>query len=228
MRPPSPRATSPGPRVQPPRPGPVAPQPRRPATRSRPRPNWAGRLVAGLVVLALVVVVVVLAQPKRPSATSGPGPGTVTGTGTGSAGSPIHIQAVSVFHTERNADSAATVGNAIDGNPATAWTTDHYFTRFFGGLHHGLGLAMVLDSRQALHTLSVLSPTVGWSAEVYVADSVPDPPALAPWGPPVAARQGGSGTTTFDLGGRRGGAILFWLTDLGPGAQTSIDELSLR
>ena len=199
-------------------PGPAAV--RRPAPVRR-RPNWAGRLVAGLVVLALVVVVLVLSQGTKKTPTDSK-PGTVN------TGAPVHIQGVSVFHLERDADGAANVGKAIDGISATAWTTDHYFGPHFAGLRRGLGVAMVLDGRKTLHSLTVESPTTGWSAEVYLADAVPDPAELAPWGPPVAAKAGGSGFTTFDLGGRQGAAVLFWLTDLGPGNQTAIDELSLR
>ena len=181
----------------------------------------AGRLIAGLVVVALIVVVVVLAthNPSRGHST----PGNTSSTTTAS----IVFQHVSVFHLERNADDAAHVGYAIDGKLDTAWQTDHYFLGApFGNLRHGLGLALTLDTPQTLHHLQVQSSTTGWSAEIYVANSVPNPPSLAPWGSPVDTRQNIAGSTTFDLQGRQGSAVLLWLTNLGPNNQASIAEVT--
>ncbi|HSS09066.1 MAG TPA: serine/threonine-protein kinase, partial [Acidimicrobiales bacterium] len=144
----------------------------------RRRPNWPGRFVAALVVVALAVVVIVLTSRspgsgRHPSAGATP---TVPGTA-------VAIRDVSVFHLERNADDAIDVGKTFDGIPGTVWKTDIYFTSHFGGLRpHGFGLAITLDGRHKLHQLRVTSTTQGWSAEVYVADTLPTPPALAPWG----------------------------------------------
>jgi putative peptidoglycan lipid II flippase len=179
--------------------------------------------VALLVAVALVVVVIVVVN--RGSSKHGGAPAPPTSTTLAAVG----IQSASVFHLERNADDAANVGFAIDGNPATAWQTDHYFGPNFANLRHGLGLALTLNSSATLHTLTVLSYTKGWSAEVYVAAAVPNPAALAPWGPPVDSKQNISGpTTTFNLHGQTGGAVLLWLTDLGPTFQTSIAEVTIR
>ena len=194
--------------------------PRPPAPPAAQRPNWAGRLVAALVVVALFVVVVVVASHG-----SG-GPPASPKTTTTKAVLPIKFQNASVFHLERDADDAANAGLAVDGNPNTSWQTDRYFDRTFAGLRHGLGLALTLNSAQTLHTLDVASSTTGWSAEVYVANAVPDPPSLGPWGPPVDSKQNINGSTTFNLQGHKGSAVLIWITDLGPTFQTSIAEVS--
>lgn len=190
------------------------------------RPNWAGRLVAVLVVVALVVVVLVLTNGG--STPHHDPPGAPVANATTPIAIAIPIQNISVFHLERDADHAATVGYADDGNPDTAWTTSVYFTPTFAGLRHGLGLAMTLASSHTLHSLAVLSSTTGWSAEVFVADSVPDPPSLAPWGPPVASQQDINGSTTFSLAGHSGSAILLWITNLGTTDQASIAEVTVR
>ena len=207
--------TSPRPPVSGPPRGPRPPSP--PVAR---RPNWAGRLVAALVVIALFVVVVVVASHG-----SG-GPPASPKTTTTKAATPIKFQNASVFHLERDADDAANAGLAIDGNPNTSWQTDTYFNRTFAGLRHGLGLALTVNSPQTLHTLNVASSTMGWSAEVYVAGAVPDPASLAPWGPPVDSKQGINGSTTFNLQGHRGSAVLLWITDLGPTSQTNVAEVT--
>jgi putative peptidoglycan lipid II flippase len=133
-----------------------------------------------------------------------------------------------VFHLERDADGAAHVDYAIDGDPTTAWQTDRYFGPRFANLRHGLGLALTLGANQAVHTLTVTSSTSNWSAEVYVADAVPEPPALAPWGAPVDSKANINGSTTFDLHNRSGRSVLLWITDLGTTFQASIAEVAVR
>ncbi len=115
----------------------------------------------------------------------------------------------------------------VDGNPATAWTTENYNSSRFGGLKPGVGVVLQLDGQYKLDNLRVTSATTGWSAEVLVADAPRD--TRQAWGAPVIARSGISdGSTTFDLGGRTGGAVLVWITDLGAGnSAVSIGELRL-
>jgi len=157
-------------------------------------------------------------SPRSPAAILGGGAG---------PGGTFSIKTVTVFHLERDADNAARVGYAHDGNPATIWFTDRYYGPNFGRLRTGLGLAIGLDGPHAVRHLKVESPTRGWSAQVYLAEAVPASASLAPWGKPVAAKQGIDGTNTFDLGGRQAAAILLWITDLGPGYQTGVAELAV-
>jgi serine/threonine-protein kinase len=192
----------------------------------RRRPNWPGRVVAALVAIGLVVVGVVVTSR---SGGSGHHPAGAAPTGLPTS---VTIKDASVFHLERNADDAIGVSKAFDGNPNTAWTTDRYFGPHFAGLRpHGFGLAITLDGPHKLHQLRVTSPTQGWSAEVYVADAIPNPPALAPWGQPVDSKQMIDGSTTFNLGGKQGSVVLLWLTDTGRTSgfyETAIAELSVN
>ena len=115
----------------------------------------------------------------------------------------------------------------VDGNPATAWRTENYSTSRFGGLKPGVGVILQLDGPHKLDKLTMTSSSTGWSAEVLVADA---PRATRDaWGSPVATKRGvADGSTTFDLGGRTGGAVLLWITDLGEGnSVVSIGELSV-
>ncbi|MGH9126069.1 MAG: protein kinase domain-containing protein [Acidimicrobiales bacterium] len=199
-------------RLPPPRPG---------GAPTRRRINSAGWLVSILVTAALIVVIIVAADHG-----SGHKPNSVSSTSSAAA-KPIVIQNASVFHLERDADDSQDVGNAIDGNPNTAWQTDIYNTPSYAGLRpQGLGLALTLGSSQALHQLKVTSPTMGWSAEVFVANGVPDPPSLGPLGSPLAAQQGINGSTVFNLDGHKGQAILLWITYLGPSDRVAIAEVS--
>jgi serine/threonine-protein kinase len=197
-----------------------------PAGRPSPRrrPNWPGRIVAGLVVLALVVVVMVVTgqdsgrHSSSPPATSQP-PATTA---------PLTLQNASVFHVERNADDSAGASYAFDGDLSTSWHTDTYFTPSFGNLRKGLGLAIQLNGGHKLHQLKVYSPSDGWSAEVYAADAVPDPPSMGPWGRVLDNRARiAPGWTTFNLGGAQGSTVLLWLTYLGSANMVKVAEVQI-
>ena len=178
--------------------------------------------MALLVALAIVVVVVVVTgggSGKHGSAANSPT--------TVAAGTPYPISGVSVFHLERDADNAALTKNAYDGNPNTAWSTNRYFGANFAGLRHGLGLAITLTGAHKLHQLKVLSPTQGWSAQVFAASAVPDPAAMAPWGKALDSKQSIAGDATFNLGGTEGSAVLLWLTDLGPSNEAAVAEVQV-
>ena len=114
-------------------------------------------------------------------------------------------------------------GNVVDGNPATSWTTERYATRRFGNLKPGVGIAVQLDRAAKLTQVQVSSPTNGYAAAVYVADTLQ--PALAGWGEPVDVKSGVDGDATFDLKGRRGAAVLIWITDLGETNVTQINDV---
>jgi len=94
-------------------------------------------------------------------------------------------------------------------------------------IHCATRVSRSLTGAHKLHQMTVLSPTQGWSAEVYVANAVPDPAALAPWGKVLDAKQTIAGNATFNLGGTQGSAVLLWLTDLGPSNETAIAEVQI-
>jgi serine/threonine-protein kinase len=112
------------------------------------------------------------------------------------------------------------VSKTFDKDPSTVWQTQGYNNRTLGGLKPGVGVALTLDTSAALDKLTVESPTNDWSVEVYVSDGTH--PDLAGWGDAVDSKDHiSAGTTTFDLGGHTGSAVLVWITDLGDGAPDS-------
>ena len=114
----------------------------------------------------------------------------------------------------------------IDGDPASAWSTESYSSRQFGRLKEGVGVIVILSGSAPLDELVVTSPTRGWSARAYVADG---PKAtLGEWGDAKDTKSGVDSTeTTFDLEGSTGTAVLLWITDLGPGNQVSVGEVEV-
>jgi hypothetical protein len=121
---------------------------------------------------------------------------------------------------EHNAD----LPKLFDGNPATAWSTEHYDAGLRGVPKQGVGFVLLLKGTHRLGHLQVTSPNRGWTASVYVADG---PKAnLQQWGAQVGSHVV-DGTASFDLHARQGGAVLFWITDLGGNQSVSVSEVRL-
>ncbi len=182
----------------------------------------AGAVVAGLILIGAIFAAVLVFS------TSGSAPPSAPPTAPAHA-TAARISSVSVFmNNGRPPDNPGDAKLTIDGNQATYWSTDKYPNSTFGNLYSGIGLAMDLTQPAQLHTLTVTSPSTGWRAEVFVsATSVVSGQPLSGWGQPVATQTAVAGSTKFNLGGRRGQYVLFWLTNLGPADQTQISELAL-
>jgi len=201
-------------------PVPGAAQRPRPTGRAGPPPaprqgRLVGIVVATLVVVALVVAGFVLTHRSR---TSSPGPGPSPTTG-GPGGGPAVVAAHSFnpFSPDNPAktENESQVGRTIDGNPSTVWSTSEYATPAFGNLKSGTGVYLTIGRAAALRQLQIISPSRGWRANVYVAPA----PAhdLAGWGTPIGPTVTVSAaTTTVDLRGTNGAAVLVWITALSP------------
>lgn len=115
---------------------------------------------------------------------------------------------------------------AIDGDPATAWSTDQYDPpgRRFGNIKQGVGLYVELADQAPLGSLEIASPTQGWAAQVYVSDAPGQ--ERADWGDPVAEATDIAGNTSFDLGGVEGRFVMLWLTDLGTAPEPTYVEVT--
>jgi hypothetical protein len=137
------------------------------------------------------------------------------GSGATATGDPLTLGAPRSHDPEgTGGEGDDTLELAVDGNPDTAWTTESYRTRALGGLKDGVGIIVPLAAVAELHELRVTSPTVDWSAEVFVAAS-----GEGDWGAPITSKANiPAGEVTFDLGGVEGGAVLLWITDLGDGS----------
>jgi eukaryotic-like serine/threonine-protein kinase len=118
-------------------------------------------------------------------------------------------------------------GDAKDGDQNTSWSTEDYTSPDWGRLGKpGVGLILELNQPTEIQALEFDTPSVGWRAEVYVADS--DPGNLEGWGQPVATFQesdAGTNRVTFD---RTGGAVLLWFTRAGDDGQVTVTEVRLQ
>ena len=131
------------------------------------------------------------------------------------------------------------VGNVVDGDPNTTWSTEQYFE---GNLKKpgGVGLGIYLDAapRVLAKALEIQTPTPGFAVQVYIADHIE---LELPYGnsTPLSARgwQGPVGASAdvrngeripLALSGHAHRYYLVWLTTLPPGMQSAtIAELTL-
>ncbi len=205
----------------PPPPPPPAPH-RPPVTSTDPAPahrrDWLLPTLLVLLIggsIGLAVALVARTQSNTP--------GTVASNPGGSAS----ISTITAFDPlgdgHEHDDEARFAG---DGKPTTAWHSETYASRDFGGGKAGVGLVVTLDRSTRLDQLHVSSPTQGWAGQVYVADAAAD--SLDGWGTPVAGATGIGGDVVFDLHGTTGRAVLLWITSLGDAPyRAQIDELSI-
>lgn len=86
------------------------------------------------------------------------------------AAGPVKPASAAVFSPQGTPDNAANAGLAIDGNPATVWSTDAYFQPF-PSLKPGVGLMVTLPDATKLTSMQITSPTPGTQVEIRTAPS---------------------------------------------------------
>jgi serine/threonine protein kinase len=122
-------------------------------------------------------------------------------------------------------------GLVNDGDPSTAWATQHYKTADFGGLKSGLGLWIDLGRASSLDRVAIASSLPGWTFELKAG---PSPEAA---GAPLPAESGAtsftvgpSGRIVVDLRSITARGVLVWITHLAPQNhqyQASIGDVSV-
>ena len=147
-------------------------------------------------------------------------------TGTGSTGgttSAVTLRATGDYDPQgTGGEHAASARYATDGNPTTAWDTEHYASAAFGGLKSGLGLVLDAGRSVKLGNLTVVTRTPGFTARILAGAS-----SSGGFTPDSATRQVG-GTTTFTLNGTTARYYVVWLTQLPPGGYAQIQEVRAR
>jgi serine/threonine-protein kinase len=119
------------------------------------------------------------------------------------------------------------VSNAIDGDPNTAWSTEHYMGGALG--KPGVGLYVDAAPGVAARAVVIRTPTPGFLAEIYAANSFdeslrygdPQPLSARGWTQLTAAKPIAHQTVlALDTHGARYRYYLVWITHLQPEAQS--------
>ncbi|MGW6694352.1 murein biosynthesis integral membrane protein MurJ [Rhodococcus sp. NPDC054953] len=140
---------------------------------------------------------------------------------------PVVPAGATVFSPQGSADNPTSAGLAVDGDPATEWTTDAYFDQF-PSFKNGVGLLVALDEPSRLNEVTITSPSVGTQVEIRTAPS--DRPTLDQT-QVVGRGTLTSGVTTIPvtMDGSTG-RVLVWITKLGTDGgknQSAIAEIGL-
>jgi serine/threonine-protein kinase len=191
-----------------PTPLPVVPTPARP----RRRLTWLWVLLVVLIAIAGGVAAFVFV-----SNSSGSGGGNRSGASAPSTTGATITAATSFDPLGDGTEDPEHVGNAIDGNPTTFWSTDQY-NQFPDGPKTGVGLALSLPAELDISKVTVDALQSGWGASIYVSDKpVGALSSLSDWGPVRATGSDLAETHTFQLHGVKGQSVLVWLTQLPAG-----------
>jgi hypothetical protein len=179
----------------------------------------AGIIAACLLVLVAVVVAFNLGRGKTPlgasqdASTKQPTQSGSTQSGSPSA-APITAAKVRDFdpqgNGEENADEAP---RAVDGDPATAWTTVRYDQQLGpAGLKTGVGLVLDLGAAHVVSQVELTTVGSPTSVSVYVTDA--DPTSLTGLSVAGSAVVTGTHTTLALDQPQHGRYVVVWLTKL--------------
>ncbi len=121
---------------------------------------------------------------------------------------------------------------AIDGDSTgTSWTTESYSAGLPGAPKSGVGI--YVDAGEAVEPteLRLVTPTTGWTGEIYATAESPPPDDLADWGEPVGEFDdagGSNGTQIVELElSEPAQYFLVWITDLGTHHSVEISDIRL-
>ncbi|HWW66485.1 MAG TPA: protein kinase [Solirubrobacterales bacterium] len=159
---------------------------------SRARWSWA-TIVALLMVAGGALLAVQLISSGEVS-----GGGAKRG-----SGKPVPIASATDYDPEGDGEeNPGTVGLAVDGNPATAWSTEHYESETFAGTKTGpdpgVGLYVTTRAPATPSKMVVLTPTPGWDAQVFAAAGEP-PAGITGWGQQVGKVSNAAGIQKIEL-----------------------------
>ena len=182
------------------------------------RPSRGPLYVLLLLIAAAVAAAAVFALRGSNSDKSSQG-------GSGSAGgTEVALSAVSGYDPEgTGGEHDSYAPRATDGNLGTYWYTEHYGTPAFGGLKHGVGLALDARSIRRLKTITVQTSTPGFTAEVLATNSLSTTHAAVD-----STMQKVTSRTVFTLHGAKARYYIIWITNLGHGLSANLNEVTAR
>ncbi len=205
----------------------------RPAQGSRPSRADGGERLAGVriragavAVLVLLVMVGVVAAAFQLRKHPAPAAASQTTNGTTRPASPAAALLTPLSASGFDAYNLADTGDensqsapgAIDGNPATAWTSQYYFSPVFGRLKPGSGLMLDMGKPVRLASLQVqFGPAAGANVRIEIGNTDTRDPATVQDMTTVAKAADVGGLRTFPVhSAATGRYVLIWFTRLPP------------
>jgi predicted Ser/Thr protein kinase len=153
----------------------------------------------------------------------GDGGGDAGTTGRG-GGAPVALVATRSWDPEgSNVEHEDRVPLATDGDPTTAWDTETYRSTL-SAIKNGVGIVLDAKRKVKLGSLTVVSPTPGFTAVVQSGDSDGGPFRT------VSPSKTASATTTWQIEGPPARYYTLWITDLpgGGGGSAEVAEVKAK
>ena len=218
-----------------PRPGPArpinAPPPAHDRTptsgspRGVPARNFQQKSTPTIVVMLLLLIALVVTAFLWPNSNSTKRPTFVAPTAQTSASvvSPaagsITIASIHSYDPDdkdQGTENPDQVGLAIDGDSASAWSTNCYASQYFGG-KAGVGLVIEL-STPTTGTVSVTMKNAPYQLEIFATSASAIPTSVKSWGPRVQPRSfsNSPGTVTALVNASPARYVLVLLHEVGP------------
>jgi len=171
-------------------------------------------VLLGLAALAAVVAIVLLRENDGDGGGGGGGGGAATG-------SPVALTGVRGWDPNgTGGEHDADAPKAADGNPSTAWSTEHYQATLAALGKPGVGLLLQAASPADVRKLTVTSDTPGFVARIQAGDNADGPFR------DVSGEQTVGDRTTFDLHDAKARYFVVWITQLPPGLQADVNEVT--
>jgi putative peptidoglycan lipid II flippase len=147
--------------------------------------------------------------------------------GSAAAGGTVKPVRATVFSPGGDPDSPGQAGLAIDGNPATAWTTDTYNDAVpFPGFKSGVGLLLQLPTPTVVGNVTIDTPSTGTKVELR-SSPTPTPAKLddtTVLTPPTALQPGHNSIPVKSASPTSN--LLVWISTLGSTAGKNRSEIS--
>jgi serine/threonine-protein kinase len=171
---------------------------------------WRGPVVLLAVALLLAAAAVGAYFVFRESPSIGIGIGQEASAG------PVKVTGVTAYDPQgTGGEHDGDAPDATDRDPASYWPTEHYES------FDKNGVGLVLRAQGEPRTLTVVSDTPGFRAQIQAGSSENGP------FDPASGLQTVAGTTTFSLR-RSGRYLVIWITDLGGNSSVHINEVTVR
>ena len=187
--------------------------------RGRQRPSRNLIAIATVLVFVVIAAITIGAMTLHGSHSNGHLPSSVQSPSSPSTQAAQVLKPIGAKGVSEPSTKAAL---AIDGSPATAWSTQYYLGNpKFGGLKNGSGLLLDMGKTVKLSSVTVtFGSTPGANVSIMIGnDGSADPASVSSFA--TVAQQDGvpGGTTTFDVHSSASGRyVLIWFTKLPPKA----------
>ncbi|HVO53724.1 MAG TPA: protein kinase [Solirubrobacterales bacterium] len=187
---------------------------------SRARWSWAAIALIVLVGGGVLVAVQLGSHGELP----GTGGGALSG-----KGATIAIESATDYDPEGDGrEGSETIQFAVDGNLATAWSSEHYADAEFAGTKTapegdegegapkpGVGLYVTTKSAATPKVMVIHTPTPGWDAEIFAVDGQA-PEQVTEWGEKIGAVTDADKIEEVELHASKADRFLLWFTKAAP------------